>query len=46
MTTEATLRIVIELPERTIDLLERLVVVMEEEYDRKYGYEDVPNDED
>ena len=34
--TEFTLRIVIEVPEETVDLLARLVVVLEDEYEQKY----------
>ena len=41
--SEFTLRIVIEVPEETVDLLERLVTVLEDEYDKKYGE---PDDQD
>jgi hypothetical protein len=37
MSDEFTLRIVIEIPDETVDLLERLVHVLEDEYDQKYG---------
>jgi hypothetical protein len=40
MTSEVTLRIVFEIPSDIIDLLERLVLVLEDEYEQKYGEAD------
>ena len=40
MTTEVIVRIVVDVPEETVDLLERLVVVLENEYEKKYGDEE------
>lgn len=42
---EFTLRIVVELPGEVVDLLERLVVTLEDEYEQRYGGVDEHEDE-
>jgi hypothetical protein len=44
--SEITLRIVLEIPSEVIELLERLVDVMENEYDQKYGPYNGENDDE